>query len=284
MRSKVLKVTGFAVAFVGGTIFGSTIHNKGSALHPVDAALPIDRNRPAAIMKFGFPASQSSTRVRKNYILAYDNRLRNATWVFEHLSKDLLSVNNSSRENSIFTEDLSIHGFFRARNKDYYKSGYDRGHIAAASNHRTHQEWMDETFYLTNILPQDPILNRNVWNKLEKSVRRLTNHFENVYVCTGPLYLPKTDQNTGKMHVSYQVIGPNQIAVPTHFFKVVVCEKGSSLELLSYIIPNEPLDPHTPLDKFLHPIEAIERAAGIVLLDKVSKSAFVKINQKRHKH
>lgn len=276
---KVWRITGLTVAFVGGSIFGSTIH-EGLVLHPVDAALPVVSNRPATIMKYGFPASQSSTRIRKNYVVAYDNRLRNATWVFEHLSKDLLNVKNSDRERSSFIEDLSIHGFFRARNEDYYKSGYDRGHIAAASNHRTHQEWMDETFYLSNILPQDPILNRTTWNKLEIYVRKLTNYFENVYVCTGPLYLPKRDK-TGKMHVTYQVIGPNQIAVPTHFFKVVVCEQGSNLELLSYIIPNQPVDRDISPENFLCSIETIEKAAGIILFDKVSKSAFVKINHRR---
>lgn len=277
-----LKIAGIAAAFAGGTIFGSTATTrKGFAVRPVEAAISADSNRPTAIMKFGFPSSQSATKIRKNYILAYDNRLRNATWVFEHLSKDLLNVKNSDRESSVFTEDPSIHGFFRASNRDYYKSGFDRGHIAAASNHRTHQEWMDETFYLSNILPQDPILNRNTWNKLEKDVRKLTRSFANVYVCTGPLYLPKRDQ-MGKMHVSYQVIGPNQIAVPTHFFKVVVCERhNSGLEVLSYIIPNQPVDPLIPLDNYLCPIETIEKAAGIILFDKISKSAFTKVNNKR---
>ena len=33
--------------------------------------------------------------------------------------------------------------------------------------------------------------NRDYWNKLEKHVRKLTKKYSNVYVCTGPLYLPK---------------------------------------------------------------------------------------------
>lgn len=33
--------------------------------------------------------------------------------------------------------------------------------------------------------------NRDSWNRLEKYVRSLTNIYKDVYVCTGPLYLPK---------------------------------------------------------------------------------------------
>lgn len=33
--------------------------------------------------------------------------------------------------------------------------------------------------------------NRDSWNRLEKYVRKLTKVYPNVYVCTGPLYLPK---------------------------------------------------------------------------------------------
>ena len=33
--------------------------------------------------------------------------------------------------------------------------------------------------------------NRDAWNLLEKTVRSMTNKFRNVYVCTGPLYLPR---------------------------------------------------------------------------------------------
>ena len=45
-----------------------------------------------------------------------------------------------------------------------------------------------------------------------------------VYVCSGPLYLPK--EQGGKLFVRYQVLGQTQVAVPTHFFKILLIEKG----------------------------------------------------------
>lgn len=38
---------------------------------------------------------------------------------------------------------------------------------------------------------QNPHLNQNAWNNLEKYSRSLAKHNKNVYVCTGPLYLPR---------------------------------------------------------------------------------------------
>lgn len=72
-----------------------------------------------------------------------------------------------------------------------------------------------------------------------------------MYVCTGPLYLPQREVD-GKMYVRYQVIGKNSVAVPTHFFKIVVYEQEDhSLAMESYVMPNQKIDNETPLKAFL---------------------------------
>lgn len=81
---------------------------------------------------------------------------------------------------------------FRSKNSDYKHSGFDRGHMAAAGNHRVCQKHVDQTFLLSNMAPQVGVgFNRDSWNRLESHVRKLTRTYPNVYVCTGPLYLPK---------------------------------------------------------------------------------------------
>lgn len=79
---------------------------------------------------------------------------------------------------------------FRSTNEDYKYSGYDRGHLAAAGNHKAHQKHCEQTFLLSNMAPQvGRGFNRDSWNRLERHVRKLTKTHTNVYVCTGPLYL-----------------------------------------------------------------------------------------------
>ena len=105
------------------------------------------------IMKFGFP-SLENLRVYDDFVLSFDRRNRNAHWVFEHLTPDKLNIRNVDRSNSQFFEDKSVHEKFRSLLSDYKHSGFDRGHLAAAGNHRHNQKSMDQTFTLSNISPQ----------------------------------------------------------------------------------------------------------------------------------
>ncbi|KAK7933678.1 hypothetical protein WMY93_004574 [Mugilogobius chulae] len=179
----------------------------------------------------------------------------------------------SDRRKSEFREDPSVHEFHRATNADFRGSGYDRGHMAAAANHKWSQNAMDDTFLLSNIVPQDPDLNRCLWNRLEQMCRSLTKNHRSVFVCSGPLFLPRPDSN-GRLHVSYPVLGRNHVAVPTHFFKVLILElpDGQGVELRSYVMPNRPIPEQTPLEHFLVPIETVERASGLLFVQNIQRA------------
>lgn len=111
-------------------------------------------NRTREIMKHGYP-SLDNLRVFENYVLSYDRRNRVANWVFEHLTYEKLKLaEDTDRGKSEFKEDVTIHPFFRSTNQDYKNSGFDRGHLAAAANHRSNQRFMDQTFFLSNMAPQ----------------------------------------------------------------------------------------------------------------------------------
>ncbi|GBN92248.1 Endonuclease G, mitochondrial [Araneus ventricosus] len=143
-------------------------------------------------MKFGFPGVDT-IRSRKSFVLSYDRRNRVPHWVFEHLTTEHITPNeNVNKKKCEFFEDDSIHAYFRSTDDDYKGSGFDRGHLAAASNHRSKQEYLDDTFVLSNIAPQvGKGFNQDAWEKLEEHVKKLVKNYKNVYVCTGPLYIPR---------------------------------------------------------------------------------------------
>lgn len=123
--------------------------------------------------------------------------------------------------------------------------------------------------------------NRDKWNDLERYVRKLTKQYPNVYCCTGPLYLPRREDD-GKLYVKYQVIGSNNVAVPTHFYKVIVMETSDGkLEMESYVLPNQKIDNGTPITMFQVPPETVERAAGLLFFDKLARNKLAKINGKK---
>lgn len=233
-------------------------------------------------MKYGFPGLDN-VRSFDDFVLSYDRRNRVAHWVFEHLTEESVRKNDAvDRAKCDFIPDESIHKYFRSENSDYKKSGYDRGHLAAAGNHKLNQKVCEQTFYLSNMAPQvGKGFNRDTWNRLEMYVRKLTKAYLNVYCCTGPLYLPKREGD-GKTYIKYEVIGTNHVAVPTHFYKVIVMEASNkSLEMEAYVLPNQVIDDETPLKVFQVPPESIERAAGLLFFDRLSRSQLVKINGKK---
>ena len=141
------------------SFFPLTIQTAFAASKPLDSPalsgsgiIPLNSSADK-IMKFGFP-SLENLRVYDDFVLSYDRRNRNAHWVFEHLTPDKLNMKNVDRSKSQFFEDQVVHEKFRGLLSDYKLSGFDRGHLAAAGNHRHSQKSMDQTFTLSNISPQ----------------------------------------------------------------------------------------------------------------------------------
>ncbi|XP_075985288.1 endonuclease G, mitochondrial [Anticarsia gemmatalis] len=271
------------------TIDGKRIKNMPGlpVFGTVSAATPYmesggAKDRISQIMKYGFPGLDN-VRSYDDFVLSYDRRNRVPHWVFEHLTKEHVAKNDAvDRSKCDFQPDESIHPFFRSLNSDYKKSGFDRGHMAAAGNHRLCQKHVDQTFFLTNMAPQvGEGFNRSAWNNLEKHVRKLTKVYNNVYCCTGPLYLPRREAD-GKSYVRYQVIGANTVAVPTHFYKVVVGEApDGTLDMEAYVMPNQRIPDETPVSSFMVPPETVERAAGLLFFDKIHRSKLNRINGKK---
>ncbi|RWS20888.1 Endonuclease G-like protein [Leptotrombidium deliense] len=284
-----IRAPGVACAF--GVLTGVAVENYRNKWWKVDAAVSIIGPQGSQdlirsdytpntekIMQHGFPTTDN-IRSFQSFVLSYDRRTRNALWVYEHLTPDSLQhTKNVDRSNCEFFEDTSIHPFFRSLNADYFKSGYDRGHLAPAGNNRSSKELVAQTFVLSNISPQvGKGFNRDAWNRLEQYVRYRGRKSVNTWVCTGPLFLPFPEN--GKKYVRYEVIGKNHVAVPTHFFKVLLVESEPNVyELECYVMQNKPLDDNVPLQAYQVPLDSIERAAGFLIFEKVPRNVFKQIN------
>lgn len=132
---------------------------------------------------------------------------------------------------------------------------------------------MNETFFLSNMCPQvGSGFNRDYWAHFEDFCRRLTTKYPSVRIITGPLYLPKREAD-GKWRVNYEVVGsPPNVAVPTHFFKVLLAEDGKTggnVAVGAFVLPNAPISNAVPLREFEVPVEVVERAAGLEFLGKL---------------
>jgi endonuclease G, mitochondrial len=97
--------------------------------------------------------------------------------------------------------------------------------------------------------------------------------FKDVYVFTGPAYLPKRDENDKKYYVKYEVIG--NIAVPTHFYKVILAVKDDLSALGTFLMPNQRIIGSTPLEVFRIELDDLERLTGLSFFDQPTKDSSV---------
>jgi endonuclease G, mitochondrial len=231
---------------------------------------PVD---PAGLFQYGFPGPVADFATRSALVSSFDRRLRNPSWVAEHITPSSLRQLGGDRKDSSFVEDTAVPEKFRGKLKDYFRSGYDRGHQVPAADAKWSQEAMDGTFYLTNMCPQvGEGFNRDYWAHFEDFCRRLTSRYPSVRIVTGPLYLPKRESD-GKWRVTYEVIGnPPNIAVPTHFYKVIFAEDGNvegQVAIGAFVLPNAAIPNEKPLTDFEVPVEAVERASGLEFATKL---------------
>ncbi|KAG0171410.1 nuclease [Apophysomyces sp. BC1034] len=241
----------------------------------------VARDVDEGILQFGNPGPVSDLLKRDAYVTSFNRRDRVPNWVGEHLTKESLTRGPSVSRNDKFAEDTDVPVLFRALLSDYSRSGFDRGHMAPAADAVATQKAMDQTFLLTNMSPQvGRGFNQNYWAYLEAFCRDLTGNFTDVYVYTGPLFLPK--KKTGQLSkrgvpeytMTYSLLGDANVAVPTHFYKIILIPQGDSFASAAFVLPNEVIDNATPLTDFKTDLVAIEKASGLVYFDQLDRSKF----------
>ena len=135
--------------------------------------------------------------------------------------------------------------------KDYTHSGYDRGHMAPAADMKWSEQAMRESFYMTNICPQNQNLNRGDWNDLEELARDWARKYGEIYIACGPL-----------VSQDYRTIGQNKkIAIPDAFFKVFLRQTDTSWTAIGFVMPNQA--GNRPLMTYMMSIDEVEELSRI---------------------
>lgn len=187
------------------------------------------------------------------YCLSYDLNYKLAKWVAYELT--LAETQGTFARNDKFKPDPLVTKN-SASLDDYKKSGYDRGHLAPAADMKWSAEAMQESFYLSNMSPQDKSFNRGIWKKLEEQVREWAVENKAVYVTTGPL-----------LEHGLPTIGPNQIPIPKAFYKVILDYTQPVVKAIGFIIPNQ--GSTLPLTSFAYSIDEIEKQTHIDFFSKL---------------
>jgi len=274
IRAFVAGVTTAGIACFTLSRYRANLEPLQSPPVPYDDNLP-DSSPPKVDMfsKYGLPRNSQQFVFHKNHVVCYDRQHRIPLWVAEHVTKENLK-GSANRKQSKFLPDPAVPVLFSAQNEDYHRSGWSRGHMAPAGDNKYDQEAMSATFLLSNILPQNIDNNSGFWNRLEMYCRDLAAKFDHVWIISGPLFLSESSTQSGKRYVRYEVIGKNEVAVPTHLFKIVVAEKeGIGKPLLGvFVVPNAAIPPERQLQEFKVDLQFVEAHSGLQFLPLLERS------------
>ena len=146
---------------------------------------------------------------------------------------------------------------------------------------------MCETFVLgTNVVPQEGRNNADYWLRLEDLARSaLVPRHGCIWVASGPLWLAAPVSEDPEPHLSrhrrpglkrylnHEVLNGN-VHVPTHLFKaymVQVPDQPDHYLFAAFVVPNAPIDGHTPIEVFEVTRDRLRELAGFELLPYASR-------------
>ena len=182
------------------------------------------------------------------YTVSYNEQRRNPNWVAYELTAE--EASGSEPRGNDFVPDPMVDGR-QANDNDYKKSGWDRGHLAPAADMKWSAQAMEESFYLSNISPQNNNLNRGVWKSIEEKVRDWAVKYGSVLVVTGPVF-------TTKKGLGY--IGKNRVMIPNAFYKVLLVDNGD-YEAIGFYCEN--VAGKKSLSSYVMSVDQIEEISGI---------------------
>ena len=224
---------------------------QGKPVQQQQPAQPIPTTEGSDNLAFGVPGAADCIIDREGYALGYSEEHEQARWVIYHMTYEEATTKVTSREDN-FRPDPEI-PTGSATLADYKNSGKDRGHLAPAADMSHSKKTMDESFYMSNMSPQEPEFNRGIWKDLEAQVRSFAITERDVYIVTGPI-LPKTKTS------ETITIGPSKVTVPEAYYKVV-WDRTEPMKMIGFVLPNE--GSSKSLQSFAVSVDKVEELTGL---------------------
>src|SRR5947207_1119758 len=214
----------------------------------------------------GWPHGPTEEIIREGYVLENSLADKIPLWVCEHLGNEDLGGPLKRPDPEPFQPDPKLPAGSRAELKDYKHSGYDRGHQAPSGDETKKQSLQNDTYFLSNMVPQIGQFNQHAWERLEEMVRGWAIARGEAYVITGPMfYDPKEDDpHTATGHFTIKAIGKDHVAVPTHLYKIVVLRgKSGQWRSIALVMKNQKYPKNVDYKDFVQSIRWIEDRTGI---------------------
>lgn len=232
----------------------------------------------------------TSYMCKEGFAMQYSSITKSALWVAEYLKpEDLYGEEERSND---FRPDPELNMLTSASLADYEHSGFDRGHLAPAADFSKNPKAMSESFYLSNMTPQEPSLNRGLWQAIEKYTRRAAKKTNGLFVITGPIYnvtslgytpsmkasscpSKQVDPACNSTFLKKPTVGKKLVFVPDAYYKILI--NPANGWATAFVVPNMAFDKHDKdIKRWLRTIREVEQMTNLDFntnLDKKTQDA-----------
>ena len=188
---------------------------------------------------------------RSNRWSAYEIYASNRVW-----DKNVPRYEAKKGEDQYPTDpDLHCSTAWTVDNDPFWRSGYDHGHLCPSADRRNTKQQQYQTFYLTNMMPQNSVFNSGVWANMENWVRNQisTGSKDTLYVVRGG-----TIDNPSQ----YEAQTVHGMIIPKYYYMAVLMKNSSGYRAMGFWIEHK-ASKDTNLSKYVVNIDTLEQLTGI---------------------
>ncbi len=243
--------------------------------------------------------AQTDINMPNNYLLEMDeyavsyNRDRAIpNWVSWYLSTQWFTGDGNRQDD--FRENPFLPSDWYTPDADSYNfsaNGFDRGHNCPSADRLCSDNFNSATFFMTNMVPQSPLHNREIWVAWECYFRNLAFDGMELYIVMGNYGTGGDGERGFKTKI---VDGDNEITVPASIWKVAIAIPEGDGDDLSFIdgqsmviaidIPNSQAvaDFDWNDSSFITTVDEIESKTGLDLFSNLPESVQNTLESRTH--
>ena len=252
MKKKVLYLSLFAALLVSAW-FVLRSSGKEEARVPETVALPESKG-----LELPEYSVDEDIIVHTGYTASYNHQTLVPNWVAWELTAE--EVEGDCNGSYSFSRDPDVKNP-KAQREDYKNSGYDKGHMAPRADMKWSEKALEESYYFTNICPQNHQMNSQGWRKIEELTRSLAKHYGSVFIVCGPIF----DEHR------YGTIGKNGLQVPDRFFKALAINVDGDVKTVAFLMDNNKQNKSPK--HYAVSVDSVEAVIGRNLFPQVGETA-----------
>lgn len=218
--------------------------------------------------RYASDMGQVFKRQHNGYTLYISCLHRGPLYGFMTLGKDIGDL----PRNDEFRFDQAVPPECRQKLTSAYNRTYHRGHLFAANHFDNKQQQMDESFYMSNIVPQHNISNTGAW-KTTEVITECYREYHHVYLAAGVLYGSDTSDDYFQ--------SSHGVTTPTAMWKYIQLDGD---KYIAWIIPNNDKATKESIDKHEVTIEDLQRITNIAITNNTDALKRVKMPIFNHCH